>query len=166
MFDSIFWILAAVTGAGLAIFILAMLLDGLFDFGDFPATHALGLFLAGGAATAMIIRGLGVVDVIITMVGGVIVGVLLVVVLSNLISAAKRSEHDGRIIDFDELIGSNAAIVWWDESHGDVLVDVSGQRIKVPAESVERIPKGSRMKVADFDRAGDLLVKVIVEETH
>jgi hypothetical protein len=163
MFDSTFWILAAVAGGGLAVFGLAMLLDGLLELGDFPATHALGLFAAGGAATAMIIRGAGVVSLTVAIIGGVVVGVLLVIILSNLISAAKRSEHEGRVVNFDELIGSEAAIVWWSTNHGEVLVDVSGQRVKVDAVAAESIPKDTRMEVAAFERVGDQLVKVTVK---
>jgi hypothetical protein len=163
MFDSTFWILAAVAAGGLLIFGIAMLLDGVFEFGDFPATHALGLFAAGGAATAMMIRGVGVVSLTVAIIGGAVVGTILVIVLTRLLSAAKRSEHDGRVVDFNELVGSDATVIWWDNTHGDVLVDVSGQRLKVAAESVESIPRGSHMEVVDFERVEDLLVKVVVE---
>lgn len=163
MFDSTFWILLPIIGTGLAIFIISMLLDGVFDLGDFPLAQALGIFMAGGAASILIIDGLGVVDFMLAVFIGAGVGVLLVVALVKLIAAAKRSEHQGRIVDFDQLIGSAALVVWWDETRGDVLVEVSGQRIKIPAESAKIIPNGARLKVTDFDRVGDSLVKVAVE---
>lgn len=166
MFDSTFWTLITIIVAGLVIFVLAILLDGLFNLGDFPAMHILGVLLAGGGAATLGIRGLGVVPLLFASIAGAIVGLIMVFILMRLLAAAKRSEHAGRIVDFGDLIGSKVSVIWWSESMGDVLVDVSGQRIKVPAESKTVIPKDTQLKIVDYSRVDDSLVKVFVEAVN
>lgn len=164
--DSTFMTLLIITGVGLAIFVLAMFLDGVFDLGDFPILHALGIFIAGGAATVMIVRGFGVVSLLIAIICGAITGMLLVFIMVKIIAAAKASEHAGREVDFEPLIGAKVDKVWWDGTVGDVIVNVSGQYMKVPAESEEELSKDTPLQVADFEQKGDQLVKVFVETAH
>lgn len=164
MLDSVSWTLLAIAGGGLLVFIVAMVFDGLFDFGgDVPVLQAIGVFAGVGAGTSLVMRGAGLDNIVATSALGGALGVGGVLLLNHLVARARRSEHLGREVDFSSLVGSEASVLWWDGDHGEVLVDVSGQRLKIRALALEQLPVAPKMRVTSYQATQDLLQAVTVE---
>lgn len=162
MLDQTFWTLAIVAGAALVAFFILLLIDGILDFMDAPVVQAVLIGVAGGAGTVMVFRGLGFIAPFMAGAIGLVAGAIFMVIFLQVVKAARKSAHDGRQIDFTTLPGSIVSPIWWNGETGDVLVDVSGQRIKVAAEALETIPRETPMEIADFVEEGDKLVKVLL----
>lgn len=162
MLDQTFWTLALVAGAALVAFFILLLIDGILDFMDAPVVQAVLIGIAGGAGTVMVFRGLGFAAPLVAGAIGLVAGSIFMVIFLQVVKAARKSAHDGRQIDFTTLPGSIVSPIWWNGETGDVLVDVSGQRIKVAAEALETIPRETPMEVAEFVEEGDKLIKVLL----
>lgn len=160
--DPTFNIMLGIAIISIVVFSITLLLDGFADVADAPVIQGLAVFAGGGAAGVMIVHGIGGVPLPIALASGGISGALIAAGFVSLVRKLRRSEHDGRKIEFSNLVGSTVPVIWWNETSGQVLVEFSGQRAKVDAISEDTLKGKQNVVVTAFDRVGDRLTQVTV----
>lgn len=169
---SLFGIFLGASIIGVLFFVIAYVVDGIFDglfevnVGDssIPIVQFIAVFIATFGGAGLIVMGLGVQGFAPTIIISLLVGAALAVLFAVAMSKLQSSSNKEYAIDTEAVIGNQVQVSWWKGDHGEVLVSLAGNLFKVPAVAEQELVNSSgRFEIVSADFSGDRPIKVTVK---
>lgn len=147
---------------GVALLLIGTFANELIDIDGFPLTMSLGAALTVFGGMSLLLGGNTQGAPYIS--AGAGLASLLIVGFTA--KHLQKSEYTGRVVDFEKLYGAHVRQDWWNEetNSGVVLVELSGDVVRVNANAEEPLLRSDAKKIKKFQTSGETLTQVTVEK--